>query len=64
LPKTTLEKLGEMCEKTVQSASFQEHMRRLQEPIVYRNTMDFTQLVRESTQAQIEQARKMGIKPQ
>jgi len=64
LPKATLEKLGEMCEKTVQSASFQEHMRRLQEPIVYRNTTDFTQLVRESTQAQIEQARKMGIKPQ
>lgn len=64
LPKATLEKLGELCEKTVQSTSFQEHMQRLQEPIVYRGTAEFTRLARESTQAQIDQARKMGIKPQ
>lgn len=64
LPKATLDKLGEICAKTAQSASFREHMQRLQEPIVYRDTADFTRLAHESTKAQIEQARKMGIKPQ
>ena len=64
LPKATLDKLGDMCEKTARSTSFQEHMQRLQEPIVYRNTADFTKLAHEATQAQIDQARKMGIKPQ
>lgn len=63
-PKATTDKLGELCEKTVRSASFVEHMQRLQEPIVYRGTVEFTRLAHDSFQAQIEQARKMGVTPQ
>lgn len=64
MPKATADKLGALCEKTVQSASFKDHMQRLQEPIVYRNQADFTKLAHESFEAQIGQARKMGVKPQ
>lgn len=64
MPKATVEKLGDLCEKTVQSASFKDHMQRLQEPIVYRRQPEFTKLAHESFEAQIEQAKKMGVKPQ
>jgi len=63
-PKPVADKLGELCEKTTQSASFKEHMQRLQEVIVYRKQDEFTRLALDSFDAQIEQARKMGIKPQ
>jgi tripartite-type tricarboxylate transporter receptor subunit TctC len=63
-PKPVADKLGELCEKTAQSASFKEHMQRLQELIVYRKQADFTKLAHDSFTAQIEQAHKMGIKPQ
>jgi tripartite-type tricarboxylate transporter receptor subunit TctC len=64
LPKATTDKLAELCDKTVHSASFKDHMQRLQEPIVYRRQPEFTKLAHESFEAQIEQAKKMGVKPQ
>lgn len=63
-PKPVADKLGDLCEKAVKSASFKDHMQRLKEVIVYRNQAEFTKLAHDSFEAQISQARKMGIKPQ
>lgn len=63
-PKQVADKLGDLCAKTVQTASFKAHMQNLQEVTVYRNQADFTKLAHESFEAQIGQAKKMGIQPQ